>query len=150
MLSTVIVGLCQGALPSPRILYARVSLMSDRSFTSYEGAREHVAAPRLADNLDLYWNQQLLDVLLEYPIQSDRSEFAIRLRVDRFCQNVSTAFSGPASNLVMNSEKTGFCDGSELARTIHAPSTPVAAHQSSSTWQNSSQKDQTLLVLTML
>jgi hypothetical protein len=50
-----------------------------------------VAAPRLADNLDLYWNQQLLDVLLEYPNHSDRSEFAIRMRVDRFGQNVSTA-----------------------------------------------------------
>jgi|SRR5262249_17258340 len=34
---------------------------------------------------------QLLDVLLEYPIHSDRSEFAIRMRVDRFGQNVSTA-----------------------------------------------------------
>ena len=31
--------------------------------------------PRLADDLDLFWNQQLLDVLFEYPIQSDRSEF---------------------------------------------------------------------------
>src|SRR5262245_63614800 len=29
--------------------------------------------------------------LLEYPIQSDRSEFAIRLRVDRLGQKVSTA-----------------------------------------------------------
>src|SRR5262249_21001432 len=48
-------------------------------------------AAGLADNLDLYWNQQLLDVLLEYPIHSDRSEFAIRMRVDRFGQNVSTA-----------------------------------------------------------
>ena len=33
----------------------------------------------------------MLDVLLEYPIHSDRSEFAIRMRVDRFGQNVSTA-----------------------------------------------------------
>src|SRR5262249_58568741 len=78
-------------LSAPRIAYARVSLASDRSFVSYEQARAHVAASPLADNLDLYWNQQLLDVLLEYPIQSDRSEFAIHMRVDRFGQNVSTA-----------------------------------------------------------
>jgi HupE / UreJ protein len=78
-------------LPPPRILYARVSLASDRSFTSYERARAHVEGPRLSDDLELYWNQQLLDVLLEYPIQSDRSEFAIRLRVDRLGQKVSTA-----------------------------------------------------------
>ena len=77
-------------LPPPTIRYARVSLASDRSFTSYEEARAHLDAPRLADDLDLYWNQQLLDVLLEYPIKSDRSEFAIDPRVDRFGQSVST------------------------------------------------------------
>jgi len=33
----------------------------------------------------------LLDVLLEYPIQSDRSRFSIRSRVDRFGMRVSTA-----------------------------------------------------------
>jgi hypothetical protein len=77
-------------LPAPTIRYARVSLPSDRSFTSYEEARAHLDSPRLADDLDLYWNQQLLDVLLEYPIKSDRSEFAIDPRVDRFGQNVST------------------------------------------------------------
>ena len=70
-------------LPPPRIVYARVSLASDRSFASYEQARAHVQGPPLADDLELYWNQQLLDVLLEYPIKSDRSEFAIHPRVDR-------------------------------------------------------------------
>jgi hypothetical protein len=78
-------------LPPPRVLFARVSLPSDRSFTSYEQARAHVAAPPLADDLDLYWNQQLLDVTLEYPIRSDRSEFAIRFAFDRLGRNVSTA-----------------------------------------------------------
>ncbi len=78
-------------LPPPRIVQARVSLASDRSFTSYEQARAHVEGPRLADDLELYWNQQLLDVLLEYPIRSDTSEFAIRPRVDRFARQVATA-----------------------------------------------------------
>jgi hypothetical protein len=78
-------------LPPPRIVFARVSLASDRSFTSYEQARAHVQGPPLADDLELYWNQQLLDVLLEYPIKSDRSEFAIHPRVDRIGLKVSTA-----------------------------------------------------------
>jgi hypothetical protein len=34
------------ALPPPRIAYARVSLASDRSFTSYEQARTHVRSRR--------------------------------------------------------------------------------------------------------
>jgi hypothetical protein len=79
------------ALPEPRIVAARVSLASDRSFTSYERARAHLEVPRLADNLDLYLNQQLLDVLLEYPIRSEHSDFAIHPRVDRFGRTVSTA-----------------------------------------------------------
>ncbi len=78
-------------LPAPRIVQARISLPSDRSFVSFQEARAHVEGPRLADSLELYWNQQLLDVLLEYPIQSDRSDFAIHPRIDRFGRNVSTA-----------------------------------------------------------
>jgi hypothetical protein len=78
-------------LSSPNILRARVSLPSDRSFTSYEEARAQLDAPPLPDTLDLYWNQQLLDVLIEYPIQSDRAEFSIHPRVDRLAENVSTA-----------------------------------------------------------
>jgi hypothetical protein len=78
-------------LPKPRIVAALVSLPSDRSFASFEEARAHVLGPPLASDLDLYWSQQLLDVLLEYPIRSDRSEFAIDLRVDRLGGAVTTA-----------------------------------------------------------
>jgi HupE / UreJ protein len=78
-------------LGNPTIAQARVSLPSDRSFASYEQARAHLDGPRLSDDLDLYWNQQMLDVLIEYPIRSDRSAFAIHPRVDRFGETVSTA-----------------------------------------------------------
>src|SRR5215813_531780 len=78
-------------LEKPRIVAAQVSLPSDRSFASFEEARAHVLGPRLSSDLDLYWSQQLLDVLLEYPIRSDRSEFAIDLRVDRLGGAVTTA-----------------------------------------------------------
>jgi hypothetical protein len=75
----------------PRIAKVRVSLPSDRSFASYEEARAILEAPPLPDGLDLYWNQQLLDVLLEYPIRSERSALAIRPRLDRLALNVTTA-----------------------------------------------------------
>ena len=39
----------------------------------------------------------MLDVLLEYQIRSDRSEFSIRLRVDRLGQKVSTRIALPAA-----------------------------------------------------
>ena len=76
---------------APRIAQVRVSLPSDKSFSSYEEARRHLEGPRLADDVELYWNQQLLDVLLEFPIRSERSEFALDFRVGRFGIKVETA-----------------------------------------------------------
>src|ERR1700719_72769 len=78
-------------LAKPRVVAALVSLPSDKSLASFEEARAHVLGPKLSSDLDLYWTQQLLDVLLEYPIQSDRSEFAVDFRVDRLGGTVNTA-----------------------------------------------------------
>jgi hypothetical protein len=78
-------------LSTPQIARARVSLASDRSFGSYEQARAHLDEPPLPDDSELYWNQQLLDVLLVYRIASDRSQFAIRPRLERFGISVATA-----------------------------------------------------------
>ena len=67
----------------PRVADARVSLESDKSFASYEQALAHLAGPPLPSNMELYWEQGLLDVLFEYPIVSDRSDFSIRPRLER-------------------------------------------------------------------
>ena len=65
-------------LGQPQVLAARVSLPSDRSFQkSYEVALAHVTGPGLPHDTALYWEQGLLDVAFAYPIESDRSEFAI-------------------------------------------------------------------------
>ncbi len=77
-------------LPKPTIADARVSLESDRSFASYEAAVAHVTGPRLPDNIDLYWDQAMLDVLFDYPIQSDRSNFSIHPGFERLGLRVVT------------------------------------------------------------
>jgi hypothetical protein len=64
-------------LPSPRIAAARVSLESDRSFDSYDDALAHVTGPKLANETQVYWDQTMMDVLFDYPIQSDRARFSI-------------------------------------------------------------------------
>jgi hypothetical protein len=66
----------------PNISAARVALASDKSFETYEQALATVRSAPLTD-ADLYWKQQYLDVLLEYPIASERSDFAIRPRLGR-------------------------------------------------------------------
>ncbi len=78
-------------LAKPGVAAAVVTLPSDRSFGSFDEARAHVLGPPLSGDLDLYWSQQLLDVLLDYKIRSDRADFAIDLRFDRLGGAVTTA-----------------------------------------------------------
>lgn len=77
-------------LERPRVLSTRISLPSDKSFTSYEEALARVNGARLPDNTDVVWNQTFLDVLFEYPIQSDRSDFAIRPQFAQLALHVVT------------------------------------------------------------
>jgi len=70
-------------LAYPRLVEVRASLPSDRSFASYEDALAHLTGPRLPPTTEFLWTQGMLDILLEYPIQSDQSRFSIRLKLDR-------------------------------------------------------------------
>ena len=74
----------------PKVIAARASLPSDRSFSSYEAALADVTGPPLPGETEFVWNQGLLDALLEYPIQSDRSEFAFRPTLGRLGVRVVT------------------------------------------------------------
>ncbi len=65
-------------LPAPRIVVARATLPSDRAFDSYEQALAHLLSPPLPPDTEFVFAQGLLDVLLEYPIESSQSEFAVR------------------------------------------------------------------------
>jgi hypothetical protein len=77
-------------LAYPQVVDARVSLPSDKSFVSFAEARAHVSGARLPEKMDMFWNQGLLDVLFEYPIQSDTAAFAIHPRLDRLGLRVLT------------------------------------------------------------
>ncbi len=87
-------------LAYPRVVEVQVSLPSDRSFGSYDSALAHVMGPRLPSDMELYWNQQFLDVLLEYAIASDRSAFSIHPRFSRLGLRVLTTlqFLPPAGD----------------------------------------------------
>lgn len=77
-------------LDAPKLTSVRISLPSDRSFETYGEAIEHFSQPKLADELDLYWSQQLIDLRLDYEIQSSDSRFSIELLADRFGQSFET------------------------------------------------------------
>ena len=79
------------ALARPRVAAVRLSLPSDRSFVTYEGALAHVTGPAIGGDTQVYWNQSLLDVLLEFDIRSDRSAFAIEPSLARLGVRVVTS-----------------------------------------------------------
>ena len=66
-------------LTTPLITATRASLPGDRSFATYDQAMAYITTgPRLGAETQIYWEQGLLDVVFEYPIGSDQSDFAIR------------------------------------------------------------------------
>ena len=60
-----------------RVVRTQMSLLSDKSFTSWEQALAHVNGPALDDSTATFANQTMLDALFETPIRSDRARFSI-------------------------------------------------------------------------
>jgi hypothetical protein len=82
----------EGAEPLgvPTIVATRVSLPSDRSFTTYETALAHVSGAPVATATELMWNQAMLDVEFEYPIRDAASRFSIEPTLARLGVRTTT------------------------------------------------------------
>ncbi|MFQ5738903.1 MAG: HupE/UreJ family protein [Acidobacteriota bacterium] len=77
-------------ISKPHVVATGLALPADRSFGSYQDALARVSGPGLPKDTQLYWEQGMLDVWLQYPIGSDRSEFSIRPAFARLGQRVTT------------------------------------------------------------
>jgi len=77
-------------LPDAHVIATRISLPSDRAFASYESALARVLGPPLDPATDVPWNQTSLDVVLEYSIASEQSNFAIRPQLARLGLQTTT------------------------------------------------------------
>ncbi len=73
------------------LVAVRASIPSDRSFAEYDSALAHFAAAPLPAGLDLPWQQALLDVQFDAPIESPGSLFSIRPRTERLGMRVVNA-----------------------------------------------------------
>jgi hypothetical protein len=78
-------------LPKPQVVATRLSLESDPSFASYDQAFAHVTGPKLTNQTAIFWDQLMLDVLFDYPIESDKSRFSIHPALDRLAARVVIA-----------------------------------------------------------
>jgi hypothetical protein len=77
--------------PKPQVVATRLSLESDPSFASYDAAFAHVTGPKLTNQTAIFWDQLMLDVLFDYPIESDQSRFSIHPALDRLAARVVIA-----------------------------------------------------------
>jgi hypothetical protein len=78
------------ALPRPTLASVRVALAADRAFATWDEALALQRAAPIAPTTELYWKQQHLDVLLQWPIASERARFSIEPRLARMGLKVVT------------------------------------------------------------
>ena len=71
-----------GQALTARLVAARISEPSDKSFEQYARALASIEGPKLPDSANVFWNQAYFDAHLEYPIGSPRSDFSLDLRLD--------------------------------------------------------------------
>ena len=68
----------------------RVSLPSNRSFSSFDAALANLMSPPLDDSTDLFWRQGVLDVLVTYPIESEDSDFSVNPELGTLSDQTTT------------------------------------------------------------
>ena len=71
---------------------ARISLPSDRSFDTYDGAIARVRGAKLPDATQVYYNQGFLDLELNFPIRSQESPFSMRVLFGRGLANRTATY----------------------------------------------------------
>lgn len=93
----------------PQIVATRTSIPADRSFESYDTALANITTgPKLDNKTEIVWDQGMLDVLFEFPITSDQSDFSIRPGLTRL---------GIQVNIVLRFQQPG---KAERALDVHA------------------------------
>ena len=77
-------------LTEKQLRRTRVSLPSNRSFSSFEVALDNIMSPPLDDSTNLFWRQGVLDVLVTYPIQSEESDFSVNPELGTLSDQTTT------------------------------------------------------------
>jgi len=76
------ISFAEGGVPlAASVVKARVSVLSDHSFTSYDSAIAHLQSPPLAGDTDLFWNQGFFDVQVDYQARSASPSLSLRIDV---------------------------------------------------------------------
>lgn len=77
-------------LTDKELVATRISLPSNRSFTDYDTALENVLSPPLGEDIDLFWRQGVLDILVTYPIEGEDSDFSVNPQLGTLSDETTT------------------------------------------------------------
>jgi hypothetical protein len=78
------------ALAGGKLVATRISLPSEKTFTSYESALAATTGASLPASTDIPHANALIDVVIDYPISSERSAFSIQPTLARLGLQVTT------------------------------------------------------------
>jgi len=78
---------------APRVAATQISILADRSFSSFDTALGRVREPLPPNGENLVWQQVHFDVLLEFAIRSEDSTFAIRPGLEHLATDVTTSLA---------------------------------------------------------
>ena len=80
-----------GVLIEDKMITAyRATSPQDRSIQSYETAIANINSPKMTNDEKLYYGQAMLDVLYEFPIQSENSKFSIHPSLNKLASITNT------------------------------------------------------------
>ena len=78
------------SLGAPRVTAVRASLPSDRSFRTFQSAWAHMSETPIPEGVQIPIRQVLLDVLLEFDIDSPESDFSFRSGLNHLGETTMT------------------------------------------------------------
>jgi hypothetical protein len=85
-------------LPDAGIVATRISIPSEKTFGSYDAAIAHALGPPLPATTEIPWQQASIDVVLDFPIASVQSNFAIKPQLARLGLKTTTVLRFLAPN----------------------------------------------------
>ncbi len=96
------------ATARPRVVATQISLPSDRSFASYEGAEARMRAPLPENRERLFWKQVFFDVALEFPLREANASYAVHPAFANLGERVDTVLHYGERTYLLREDQEAF------------------------------------------
>lgn len=91
-----------------RVVAARISIESDRSFADFDSALLHLQGPPHRNDENLFWKQVFLDAQLEYALPAGETALSVRAAYTVLAEKVSIVLRYGGRTFLLNGEEDAF------------------------------------------